>query len=898
MNKLTNEHIDYIIRDLTYRGIVLEGFRDEIVDHICSAVEERLSTGMRFIDAYHDVLRAFGHTGGLRKTQLQTLQQENHKTRIMFRNYLTIAFRNLAKHRFYTAINILGLATGIAACMVITLFVLNELSYDRHFANADRIYRLNTEILFNGNHHQLAVAPAPVAGALMRDFPEVESATRFRSWGSHLIRPEGSVDNIKENRVIFADHNILNVFPLQLLSGNPETALKEPNSLLISASRAEKYFPNGDAVGQTLIVDNDEAYKVAGVFPDLPEATHFTYDFMLSMEGLEESKQDNWLSNNFNTYILLREGASAKDFEAKFPKMVDTYVGPQVQAVFGSEFDMGTFRDGGNKFEFSLVPLLDIHLYSDLTGELAANGDITYVYLFSAIALFILGIACINFMNLSTARSSNRAKEVGVRKALGSLRSHLVRQFLTESVMLSVFAFVLGLAIVFLALPGFNLLAGRQLEVPVGNVTFIAIVLVAALIVGLLAGVYPSFFLSAFKPVNVLKGKVSLGMKSGFIRSALVVFQFVISIFLIIGTITVQRQLSFIQNKKLGFEKDQVIVLHDAHVLGGQNEAFKERILANPVVTNASTSGYLPISGWGRNDTTFWPEGTQPTQENLTSMQYWTIDYDYIETLGMKIKEGRNFSRDFPSDSSALIVNESAVRKMGLTDPIGKRVSTFEVANGAIDPDKIKTFTIVGVIGDFHFESLRQNISPLCLELGNANWGMSFRFQSADTRTVIDLLEKNWKEMAPGQPFQYTFLDDAFGRMYSSEQRLGQIFAVFAGLAIIIACLGLFALTAFTAEQRTKEIGIRKVLGASVGSIVFLLSREFGKLIVIAFVLAAPLSWFAVNWWLENYTYKAHVGITIYLLAGVGAFVVAWLTMGYQSVRAAMSNPVNSLKSE
>lgn len=898
MDKLTNEHIDYIIRDLTYRGIVLEGFRDEIVDHICSAVEARLSTGLRFIDAYHEVLRDFGHTGGLRQTQIQTLQQENHKTAIMLRNYLTIAFRNLAKHRFYTFINIFGLAIGVAACMIITLYVLHELSYDRHFANADRIYRVNTEILFNGNHHQLAVAPAPAAAALMRDYPEIESATRFRSWGSQLVRAEKSTENIRENRVIFADHNMLKVFPLRLISGNPETALKEPNSLLISASRAEKYFPNGDAVGQMMIVENERPYKVAGVFPDFPQATHFNFDIILSMEGLRESKLDEWLSNNFNTYVLLKEGASPKELEAKFPRMVETYVGPQVRAVFGMDFDMETFRNDGNKFEFTLMPLVDIHLHSDLTAELDANGDITYVYLFSAIALFILGIACINFMNLSTARSSNRAKEVGVRKALGSLRSHLVRQFLTESIMLSFFAFVLGIAIVYLAIPGFNTLAGRQLELPVGNINFIATLFVAALVVGLLAGVYPSIFLSAFKPVNVLKGKVALGMKSSFIRSALVVFQFVISIILIIGTITVQRQLTFIQNKKLGFNKDQVIVLHDTHVLGNQNEAFKQRILGNPAVTNVSTSGYLPISGFGRNDTTFWPEGTQSTQENLTSMQYWTIDYDYVETLGMKIIEGRNFSRDFPSDSSGVIVNESAVRKIGLTDPIGKRINTFDFSNGALDPTKTKTFTIIGVIEDFHFESLRENISPLCLELGNANWCMSFRFQSADTRAVIDLLEKNWKEMAPGQPFQYTFMDDAFGNMYSSEQRLGTIFAVFAGLAIVIACLGLFALTAFTAEQRTKEIGIRKVLGASVGSIVFLLSREFGKLIVIAFLVAAPVSWFAVNWWLESYTYKAHIGITIYLLAGVAAFLVAWLTMGYQSVKAALTNPVNSLKSE
>lgn len=896
MAQLTNDHIDYVIKDLTYRGVVLDGFRDEIVDHICSLTEKEMDNGARFIDAYHHVLRKFGHTHGLRQTQKQIILTENKTTRLMFKNYFTIALRNLRKHSFYTFINVAGLAIGIASCLIITLFIINETSYDKHFANSDRIYRINAEIMFNGNHHKLAVMPPPAAEIFKRDFPEVEASVRFRERGWRRIKR--TVDNIKEQYTIYGSQGMFRVFGIELLEGNVTNALTEPNTMVISKSKAEKYFPNESPVGQTLIVDNTENYKVTGVFEDFPDNTHFRFDFVLSIEGLEEAKADTWLSNNFQTYILLREGATAKDLEAKFPKMIDTYAGPQVKAVFGEEFNMEKFKATGNKFEYTLMPVTDIHLHSDLVAELGPNGDITYVYLFGAIALFILGIACINFMNLSTARSANRAKEVGVRKVLGSLRSHLIRQFLMESSLLSVFSFILAVGLAFVMMPAFNSLAEMSLELPFTNLMFYVVLLGAALFIGLMAGVYPSMFLSAFKPVNVLKGKVALGMKSGAVRSSLVVLQFMISIFLVVGTITVQKQLSFIQNKKLGFKKDQVLVLHNTEVLESKQEVLRNELLKSPKVKSVSTSGYLPIAGWGRNNNSFWPEGTQPSQENMVSMQNWFVDHEYIPTLDMKIVQGRNFSREFPSDSTAVILNEATVKRFGFKDPIGEKIRTFAFNNGQIDMDKTITYTVIGVVEDFHFESLKENITPLSLILGQSGWSMPIRFQSADAKEVIDYVEKSWKTVVPGQPFEYTFLDEAFGRMYSSEQRVGKVLGVFAALAIIIACLGLFALTAFTAEQRTKEIGIRKVMGASVASIVLLLSREFGKLIVIAFVLAAPLSWFAVNSWLQNYTYKTEIGIAVYILAGVAAFLVAWITMGYQSIKAARSNPVTSLRSE
>jgi len=899
--KLTEEHIAYIIKDLNHRGIIADEISDELIDHVCSSVESEIENGIRFIDAYHKVLHSFGHNAGLRQTQKETLKIENKTARLMLKNYVTISLRNLKKHRFYTFINVSGLSIGIASCLIIMLYVINELSYDKHYKNASRIYRVNCEIKFGGNHWKLAVGPAPLAAALINDYPEVEEVVRFRSRGSYLVKKEGGTTSFKEHNVNRTDSTFFKVFSVPVLEGDANSALSEPNSVAISKKIAEKYYPEGNARGKTLILDNTLPVKITAIFNDMPQTGHFQFDILVSMTGNEEALSTNFLSNNFNTYILLKEGANPKALEAKFPGMVEKYIGPQAATVLGGEFTMEKFRASGNILQYTLMPMTNIHLHSDLTSEFQANGDITYVYLFSAIALFILVIACINFMNLSTARSSNRAKEVGIRKVMGSFRSHLIRQFLSESVLLSVFSFVLSIAIAYLFLPTFNNLSQKSLQLPFESPLFYLTLLVSSLVVGLMAGLYPSFFLSAFKPVNVLKGNLALGMKSGVIRSSLVVFQFVISILLIIGTFTVKRQLNYIQNKKIGFEKDQVIVIQDAYALGDNLQSFKSENLRNSFILSGTISGYLPVSGTWRNDNTFWPEGTQPTEENMVGLQNWTVDHDYLKTLGMKIKTGRFFSEEFPSDSSAIVMNEAAVKQFNLgNDPLGKKISTFSGNNpdGSPDLNSIRSYTVVGVVENFHFESLKQNISPLAFFLDSSNGSVAFRFQAVNTQDVIHSIESSWAKLAPGQPFQYSFLDEDFGRMYSSEQRLGRIFVVFAGLAIVIACLGLFALTSFTAEQRTKEIGIRKVLGASVTSIVVLLSKEFGKLIIIAFIIASPLAWYAVTWWLKGYIYKVEVGFLVYLLAGLLSFAVAWITMGYQSIKAATSNPINSLRSE
>ncbi|GIL22086.1 MAG: ABC transporter permease [Bacteroidota bacterium] len=895
---LTDDHITYIIKDLNYRGIVAEGIQDELIDHVCTAVEAEMRKEKRFIDAYHTVLKRFGHTGGLREIQKQTLQSEN-KPKNMIKNYFTVALRNLRKHSFYTFINVAGLSLGISICFIIVLFVRHELSYDRHFANADRIYRVHSELKFGGNHYNMTYAPAPMAAQLAQDYPEVAAAIRFRERGSYLVKR--TTENIREDRVIWADKDFFKVFQVPILAGDPAKALTEPNAIAISQRIAEKYFPGEEALGQTLILDDKINAKITAIYQNLPSNTHFHFDILIAMEGLDEAKSPVWLSNNFQTYVLLNEGASVSQLNAKIPALITKHMIPQLADALGPDFTLEKFTAEGNLFAYTLEPLTDIHLKSALSGEFEPNFDITYVYLFGAVAAFILLIACVNFMNLSTARSANRAKEVGMRKVMGSMRSHLIRQFLMESILLSMVSFVLATVLAYLLLPVFNSLASRELSIPFSNPNLYAVIAIAAVFIGMLAGIYPSFFLSAFKPVSVLKGNVALGMKSGFIRSSLVVFQFTISIILVIGTMAVFRQLNYIQNKKLGFNKDQVIMIDDAYALGDNKQAFKEMVKQDPRILNATISGYLPVSGTWRSDTPWWAEGKEAKAENMVSMQNWAVDYDYITTMGMTVKEGRGFSPEFPSDSSAVILNEAAALALNFNgEVVGSRIQTFDADYVTeVDRNKLQTLTVVGVVENFHFESLRQNVSPVMMFLAKRPGGIiSFRIQAGNTQEIVTNIEKKWKELAPGQPFTYYFLDERFNNMYASETRLSKVFGIFTGLAILIACLGLFALTSFTAEQRTKEIGIRKVLGASVSSIVLLLSKEFGKLIAIAFVLAAPAAWYGVNWWLKDYTYKTEIGIGLFLFAGIAAFVVAWVTMSFQSFRAATSNPVDSLKSE
>ncbi|WP_439474768.1 ABC transporter permease [Algoriphagus formosus] len=817
----------------------------------------------------------------------------------MLQNYFKIALRNLRKQGFYSFINIFGLSVGVAVCMVIALFVINESSYDKHFKDGDRIYRISNKTVFGGRSSHNLYTPAALVRALPEEIPEVEAAVHFREQGPYLVKRPNDSENLLERRVIWASKDFFKVFDLEMVSGTQEGILDEPGTVAISESMDEKYFPNQEAVGESLILDNELEFRITGVYKDLPEASHFHFDFLLSAEGLQEAQGEIWFSNNFQTYFKAYEGASPEAIEEKFFPILKKYMEPQLSLFFGEGATFDDLIAQGSSLEYILQPLHDIHLKSDLEGEFEANFSEQYVYIFVAIGLFILLIACINFMNLSTAKSASRAKEVGIRKVMGSFRIHLIRQFLMESILLSSIAFLIAIPLATLMLPFFNDLAERSLVMPVESAGFYAALFLGAIVTGLIAGSYPAFFLSAFKPVSILKGKIRMGMKSGNIRSTLVVFQFAISVILIIATITVNNQLNFIQNREIGFEKDQLITVFNTYALNDRLVGFKDRILADNSIEQATISGYLPVAGSYRSDSPWLVEGRDlADMESTVSIQNWRVDENYIPTLGMELVSGRNFSLDFPSDSSAVILNETAVKKFNFEgDPIGQKVYSQILGDGNEEIYQIRT--VVGVVKDFNFQSMKESVSPVMLLYYQVPGGpVSFKFRAENTQNVIQLIEESWKEMAPGQPLTYEFMDEQFSKMYHAETRLGKVFGVFAGFAIFIACLGLFALTAFTAEQRTKEIGIRKVLGATSSGIVVLLSKEFSKLVLIAFVLASPLAWWSMTKWLEDYEYKVNLGPSIFLLAGLFVAFIAFVTISLQAFKAASSNPVKSLKSE
>ncbi|MDX1943020.1 MAG: ABC transporter permease [Saprospiraceae bacterium] len=809
----------------------------------------------------------------------------------MIRNYLKIALRNLLKNKAFSIINIAGLALGLTCCLLITMYVVDELSYDRFHKNADQIYRINADIKFGGQTYVLAVASDPLGHTLVKDYPQVKNAVRFRGQGSFLVK-KGD-ENLKETRVIFADSTLFDVFTFPLIYGNPKTALAAPNTVVITESTARKYFNRTNVIGETLVFDDETNYKITGVMKDIPRNSHIQFDFFLAMAGLEESKQNNWMSHNFNTYLLLEKGADIKQLAAEMDKVVEQYVGPMAQQVMQITID--EFRKSGNYLNYTFLPLTDIHLHSNRTAELSPNSNIQYVYIFSAVALFVLLIACINFMNLATARSAGRAREVGIRKVMGSLKSSLIGQFLTESVIMALLSLVLAMLGVWLLLPWFNQLSGKEIALGAfTNAAIVPILLLFVIATGLLAGSYPAFFLSSFRPINVLKGRLSQHAKGGGFRSALVVFQFITSVLLIIGTIVIYRQLNYIQTKQLGFNKEQVLIINDAYALGDQLTAFKEEALRETGVVSGTISSFLPVPS-SRNDSPIFPSPV-PDQAKAVATQQWQVDHDYIKTMGMEISQGRDFSRDFLSDSTAVIINEAAALLLNFDNPVGQNIYNLQNINGR--ENEMDKYEVIGVVKNFHFESLRSNIAPVIFFLAPSKGNISFRLDGDDITGTVNRIQSKWRSMAAGQPFSYEFMDEAFDEVYRVEQRIGNIFISFATLAIFIACLGLFGLSAFMAEQRTKEIGIRKVLGASIGGIVTMLSKDFLRLVLIATVIAFPIAWWVMNKWLEDFAYRTSISWWIFALAGAVAVLIALATVSFQAMRAAATNPVESLRSE
>jgi len=807
----------------------------------------------------------------------------------MLKNYLKVAIRNLWKNKGFSAINIFGLAIGIATCLVIMVFVIDELSYDKYNKKADRIYRVDGDIQFGGNHFILAVAPDPMGPILKQDYPQVEQYVRFRDNGGFRVK-KGN-ENLQENKVIYADSTLFDVFTLPLISGDPKTALVDPRSVVVTEKIAEKYFNSTDIVGKSFVINDTGNYKITGVLKDIPPQSHFNFDFFVSLSSSEESRKSNWLSNNFNTYILLKSGQDPKAFEAKLDEVVDKYVSVQVKQLLN--INMSDFKKSGNFDRYSLMPLANIHLHSDKVGELGANGNMQYVYIFSAIALFILLIACINFMNLSTASSSGRSREVGVRKVLGTKKSNLIFQFLIESVLISFISLLFALLFAGLMLPYFNQLSGKEIQLGLFTRTWLLpSLLFLVLIIGLLAGSYPAFYLSSFKPISVLKGKLTTTFKSGWLRSSLVIFQFSISIILIVGTVVIYNQLKFINNKKLGFDREHVVVLKNTYSLGTQAKSFKNELMGIKDVQAVSMTGFLPTGDY-RSDSPLFPDASLD-QKSAVAMQNWFVDENYIPTLRMEMAKGRNFSAQLASDSSAMIINEAAVRLLPFDDPIGKVL----YQSTSFKDKTTRPFTIVGVVKDFNFNSLRQQVSPLALFYGEEKGSIAIRFKSSDVPNLITQVENKWKSVVANQPFNYSFMDDDFNNIYKAEYRVGQIAMTFSILAIFIACLGLFGLVTYAAEQRRKEIGIRKVLGATVANIVGMLSKDFVKLVFIALLIAFPVAWWAMNKWLQDFAYRVSISWWVFVVAGMTAILIALFTISFKAIKAALTNPVKNLRTE
>ncbi|MGK7394528.1 MAG: ABC transporter permease [Candidatus Cyclobacteriaceae bacterium M3_2C_046] len=804
----------------------------------------------------------------------------------MIINFLKIAYRNLIKQKLYAAINIIGLTLGLFSFLVIVFFVKNELSYDRFHTRADRIYRVIGEARFGGKDFSAATMGAPTGPTIVEEYPEVEQFVRLQPTTLTVVLDDESV---KEKKVIRADSSFFDVFSFDLLQGNPRQALKEPNSLVLTKSTAQKYFGQEDPLGNTIISADQTAYKVTGICADVPASSHFDFDILVSLTSSVDEIRPYWLVQNFFTYILLQEYADPASLQAKFPDLVERYVMPEAEKFSGATLE--SFEKNGTYFELKLQALTDIYLKAGSGVELDVNGDIKYVYIFSFVALIILILACVNFINLSTARANKRAREVGVRKSVGSSRGLLIRQFLFESAFYTFIALVLAIGLVELVLPEINQVFGFELKSGYfESPSMILFLLSGAMVVGILAGIYPAFLLSGYKTVNVLKGGIVSGKNRKNFRSGLVVLQFTVSIILIISTLVAYNQLSFIQNKQLGFDKDQIIILHNTYALDQQMESFQQALNQLNLVNFASYSSSYPISG-NNNTTSIHVQGHP---EELHPTQIYFSDYNFVKALGLKIVNGSDFNPVSLAEHQSVLINQAAARIFGLENPIGIKMMLPNIG----DFGTHHTYEIIGVLEDFHFKSLNNIISPMMIIPTRQAGNLIINAKPGDIAGLLEQVKLKWDEFAPMAPFEYSFMDMQFEQAHASEKRTGQLFSLFTVLAVFIAALGLFGLTTYTAEQRTKEIGVRKAMGATFKDIILLISGEFNKLVIISFVLAAPVGYYLMNLWLKDFPYKIEIDWLLLILAGSIALLISWITISYHSIRSARANPVKSLRYE
>jgi putative ABC transport system permease protein len=809
----------------------------------------------------------------------------------MFKNYFKIAMRNLMKQKFISGINLFGLTVGIACCLLILSYILHELSFDKYHKHADNVYRVNRTFVNpqTGDINLSLGAVAPPFGPLLtNDFPVIKQMTRVLPIGNMAFRFEEKRFN--ERDVFFADENFFNVFDINLLNGSKEKALNEMYSVMLAEEVAKKYFGNSDPINKVVRLDNQIDAKVTGVYKAFPSNSHFHPKVMISFNTLrdtaiygEEQLRTNFGNNAFFTYLLLPEKYDIKKLEAQMPSFLNRHMSKKGDGFKPSQWT-----------NLSFTKLTDIHLHSHKDDEMEANGDIKRVYIFSAIALFILLIACINYMNLSTARSVLRAKEIGVRKTIGASKRELIAQFLSESIMISWLATILAFLFTWLLLPWMNELSGLQLSIDSLLQWHIVIpLLFVPFIVGLLSGLYPAVFLSSFQPVKVLKGIMKLDNQTFSFRKVLVVVQFAVSIILIVSTIVVFQQLRYMQNKSLGFDREHVVVLSYNNAITARYEGFRNELLSNTLVKEVGRSSRIPT---GR---LLDASGAQIKRGDslapaASEIKMVTGDDGFLSTYGVKIIAGRNLSRSNGlNDTSAFMINEAAIKALGLNTPgdvIGKQ---FQYGG--------RKGEIVGVFNDFHFESMHERILPIAffMPINQTNYGqISIKLSGNNISGALAHIENTYKKFLPEVPYEFNFLDDNFNRLYEAEQRQGTIFTVFACIAIFIACLGLFGLSAFAISQRVKEIGIRKVLGADVGSIVSLLSIDFLKLVIVAAILAFPIAWFAMHQWLQDFAYRIGVAWWVFLVAGIVATVIAFITISFQALKAATANPVKNLRTE
>ena len=810
----------------------------------------------------------------------------------MFKNHLKIAWRSLKKQPFFTFLNILGLSIGMAGGLLVSLYIYEELSFDTMFADAERIHRINVDVKFGGTESVMAEAAAPMAETMVNDFPQVELATRFNTVGSTLIRKEGTQKNTRETFTTFVDQSFFEMFGINMAAGNSASALTEPNTLVLTETAAEKHFGSSNAIGKSVILNNTDTFTVTGIIPDLPKNSFLRdYSIFMSMAGLEDAQEPDWTSHNYYTFIKLIPEANILDFQKPLQDMVGKYVIPYAQRYFPG-ITLEQFKAAGNRLNYNTVALTDIHLKSDLSNEMSANSSMQNIYILAFVGLFLLLLASVNFMNLSTAHSLKRSKEVGIRKTLGSTRSRLLQQFLTESGLITFISLLFALFLALIALPFFNILAGTSIAVPFSDPYFWVILFITTIVLGVASGSYPAFFMSRFIPSKVLKGVNATKTGGGNIRNILVVFQFTISVFLIISTIVVYHQLEFIQSKDLGYNKGQVLIIENAFAAGDNAHVIKEEIQQLGQVSNVTLTGFLPTPS-SRSNTSFFIDGSTE-QEDAVNMQIWTVDMDYLPTMGLQLVAGRDFNPAFAADSTGMIINEAALGILGKTaeEALGMRLSRDL---GSENPTFL---TVIGVIKDFHYETLRKDIGALSLAIGDSRGSMAIKLSTTDYAASLASIAQIWQRLAPGQPYSYRFMDDSFNTTYEAEQKLGQIFIVFTSLSIIIACLGLFGLAAFNAEKRTKEIGVRKVLGASVSQITYKLTIDFLKLVSIAILISLPIGWYAMNQWLQDFSYRINIGWEVFALATFLAVAIAIITVSYQSIKAAIVNPVKSLRTE